>query len=48
MKVKELAKRPSVTSVILEVRKEIRTEEGEEEKRRGTKKEKNPCWKILA
>lgn len=33
MKVKELAKRPSVTSVILEVRKEIRTEEGEEEKR---------------
>ena len=33
MKVKELAERHSVTSVILEVRKEIRTEEGEREKR---------------
>lgn len=32
MKVKELAKRHSVTSVILEVRKEMRTE-GEGEKR---------------
>lgn len=33
MKVKELAKRHRVTSVILEVRKEIRIEEGEGEKR---------------
>lgn len=40
MKVKELAERHSVTSVILEVRKEIRTEEGEREKRQGNRKEK--------
>lgn len=49
MKVKELAKRHSVTSVILEVRKEIRTEEREREKRQGNKKRKKKiqvgkCW----
>ena len=49
MKVKELAKRHSVTSVILEVRKEIRTEEREREKRQGNKKrkKKNPSWTML-
>ena len=49
MRVKELAKRHSVTSVILEVRKEIRTEERERVKRQGNKKrkKKNPSWKML-
>lgn len=48
MKVKELPERHSVTSVILDVRKEIRTEEGEREKRQGNRKEKKvqvgKCW----
>lgn len=48
MKVKELAERHSVTSVILEIRKEIRTEEGEREERQGNKKEKkSSSWKML-